>query len=68
MEKKGFASIYLIYSLFLVFIMTMLTVLMTNNYKKNFLNVLKNDIKEDLKTISIEHIPEEDEKSAENPS
>ena len=46
----------------------MLSVLMINNYKKSFLNVLKNDIKEDLKEHSLPIIQEqiEDEKAQEN--
>jgi len=53
MNKKGFASIYLVYSFFLVFILMMLTVLMTNTYKKNFLNALKDDIKESIQKYQI---------------
>ena len=66
--KKGFASIYIVYSFFLIFIVMMLSVLMINNYKKSFLNVLKNDIKEDLKEHSLPIIQEqiEDEKAQEN--
>ncbi len=51
--KKGFASMYLIYSFFLIFTVMMLSVLMVNNYKKNFLNTLKNDIKEELSTYHL---------------
>jgi hypothetical protein len=32
----------------------MLSVLMVNNYKKTFLNTLKNDIKEELKDYHLE--------------
>lgn len=48
---------YLIYSLFLVFVIVMLSVLMINNYKKHFLDVLKNDIKEELQNYKLEIIP-----------
>lgn len=54
MNKKGFASIYMVYSFFLIFITMMLSVLMINNYKKNLLNALKSDIKEELKEIKID--------------
>ena len=47
--KKGFAAMYLVYSFFLVFIIMMLSVLMINNYKKNFLDTLKDDVKNELK-------------------
>lgn len=53
MNKKGFASIYMVYSFFLVFITMMLSVLMINNYKRNLLNVIKKDIKEELKELKI---------------
>ena len=52
--KKGFAAMYMVYSLFLIFILMMLTVLLINNYKANFLNRLKNDIKEELRTQNLE--------------
>lgn len=54
MNKSGFTAMYMVYSLFLVFILMMLTVLLVNNYKSNFLNVLKNDIKEELKDKNLE--------------
>lgn len=54
MNKKGFAAMYMVYSLFLIFILMMLTVLLINNYKSNFLNILKNDIKEELKDQNLE--------------
>ena len=54
MMKKGFASMYTVYSLFLVFILMMLTVLLVNNYKTNFLNILKTDIKEELRGYDLE--------------
>ena len=54
MNKKGFAAMYMVYSLFLIFILMMLTVLLINNYKASFLNALKNDIKEDLKEQKLE--------------
>jgi len=53
MNKKGFAAIYLVYSFFLVFIIMMLSVLMVNTYKKNFLNALKNEIKENVKNYQL---------------
>lgn len=52
--KKGFASMYMVYSFFLVFIMMMLTVLFINNYKKSFLNALKNDIKDSIIEYHLE--------------
>ncbi len=55
--KKGFASMYLVYSFFLVFIVMMLSVLMINNYKQTFLNALKNDIKEELYQKELEKKP-----------
>lgn len=54
MKKRGFASMYMVYSFFLVFIIMMLSVLMINNYKKTFLNALKNDIKEELINYHLE--------------
>lgn len=54
MNKKGFAAMYMVYSLFLIFILMMLTVMLINNYKASFLNALKNDIKEDLKEQKLE--------------
>ncbi len=51
--KKGFASMYMVYSFFLIFIIMMLSVLMINNYKKTFLNTLKNDIKEELTSYHL---------------
>ncbi len=53
MKNKGFASIYIIYSFFLIFMITLATVLMVNNYQKKFLNILKNEIKEELQTKNI---------------
>lgn len=54
MNKKGFTAMYMVYSLFLIFILMMLTVLLINNYKSNFLNRLKEDIKEELRNQKIE--------------
>ena len=54
MDKKGFTAMYMVYSLFLIFILMMLTVLLVNNYKSNFLNILKNDIKEELRDKNLE--------------
>lgn len=53
MRKQGFASMYMVYSFFLVFIIMMLSVMMINNYKKTFLNALKNDIKDELSNYYI---------------
>ncbi len=68
MKSKGFASIYLVYAFFLVFIVVMLTGFMINNYKKNFLNTLKNDIKEELMSyhLGVQDL-ENGEKSGEKP-
>lgn len=54
MNKQGFTAMYTVYTLFLIFILMMITVLLVNNYKTNFLNVLKNDIKEELKDKNLE--------------
>lgn len=59
MKKKGFASMYIVYSLFLILIMMMLTTLAINNYKRNFLNSLKNDIKEEVNSYKLEQNPVE---------
>ena len=68
MNEKGFAAMYMVYSLFLIFILMMLTVLLINNYKASFLNALKNDIKEDLREHHLEKkevvLPENEEKNA----
>ena len=59
---------YMVYSFFLIFIVMMLSVLMINNYKKSFLNTLKNDIKEELKsyTLEVPIISNEEENNEEN--
>lgn len=54
MKKRGFASMYMVYSFFVVFILMMLTTLMVNTYKQKFLNTLKNDIKIKLQDYHIE--------------
>ncbi len=54
MKKRGFASMYMVYSFFVVFILMMLTTLMINTYKQKFLNALKNDIKIKLQDYHIE--------------
>jgi len=54
MKKYGFASMYMVYSMFIIFIIMMFSVLMINNYKKTFLNLLKNDIKENLMNYKLE--------------
>ena len=59
MKKKGFASMYIVYSLFLILIMMMLSTLAINNYKRNFLNSLKNDIKEEVNSYKLEQNPVE---------
>ncbi len=51
--KKGFASMVMVYSFFLVFVLIMLTTLLIHNYKSHFLNVLKNDVKEELELNKI---------------
>ncbi len=51
--KKGFASMYIVYSFFLIFIVMLLSVLMINNYKKSFLNTLKEDIKTELSAYKL---------------
>ncbi len=66
MNKKGFAAMYMVYSLFLIFILMMLTVLLVNNYKSNFLNILKTDIKNDLKERNLEIKEEITIENAEN--
>lgn len=52
--KKGFASMYLVYSIFLVFILMMFTTLCVNTYKSKFLTSLKNDIKSEIETFHLE--------------
>jgi len=54
LKKRGFASMYMVYSFFVVFILMMLTTLMVNTYKQRFLNALKNDIKIKLQDYHIE--------------
>ena len=54
MKKRGFASMYMVYSFFVVFILMMLTTLMVNTYKQRFLNAFKNDIKIKLQDYHIE--------------
>lgn len=54
MNKDGFASMYLVYSFFLVFIIMMLSVLMINQYKKTFLTALKNDIKDEVQEYYLD--------------
>ena len=66
MNKKGFAAMYMVYYLFLIFILMMLTVLLVNNYKSNFLNILKTDIKNDLKERNLEIKEEITIENAEN--
>lgn len=54
MKKSGFASMYMVYSFFLIFILMMLTTLAVNTYKQRFLNTLKNDIKLELQNYHVE--------------
>lgn len=61
MKKNGFASMYMVYSFFLIFILMMLSILMINNYKKHFLNSLKNDIKEELREYHLPIVVVEEE-------
>ena len=60
---------YMVYSFFLIFIIMMLSTLMINNYKKSFLEALKNDVKVSLKDKHIVKTEEENptlpEKNAE---
>lgn len=56
---------YMVYSIFLIFIIMMLSVLMINNYKKSFLTALKNDIKEELKDQYLEQNIVSDEEKIE---
>lgn len=56
MKNKGFASMYLVYSFFLVFIVVMLSVLLINNYKSHFLQIIKNDIKEELQNYKLDRV------------
>ena len=44
----------------------MLTVMLVNNYKSHFLNMLKNDIKEELKVQNLEIKEESIEEIQEN--
>ncbi len=67
MKKNGFASIYMVYSFFLIFILMMMTVLMINNYKKTFLNSLKNDIKAELQDKKLDKTTFDTLKNEENP-
>lgn len=67
MKKQGFASMYIIYSFFLIFILMVSSTLMLNKYKKTFLNTLKNDIKEEIETYSLENVFLKTEESKENP-
>ena len=57
---------YMVYSLFLVFILMMLTVFLVKNNNSNFLNILKVDIKEDLKERNLEAKPEITLENSEN--
>ena len=54
MNRKGAASMYLVYSVFLLLIILMLTILITNNYKAKFLTTIKSDIKASLVKYSLE--------------
>ena len=52
--RKGFAAIYMVYSFFLIFIVMLLSVFMINNYKRRFLNSLKEDIKNEVSSYHLE--------------
>lgn len=54
MKSNGFASMYIVYTFLVVFIIGMFTILMVNNYKKTFLNALKSDIKMELENYHLE--------------
>ena len=60
--RKGFAAIYMVYSFFLIFIVMLLSVFMINNYKRRFLNSLKEDIKNEVSSyhLEIKTLPEPD--------
>lgn len=66
MKNKGFASMYLVYSFFLVFIVVMLSVLLVNNYKNHFLQIIKNDIKEEVNNHKLDKVVVEDAENPEN--
>lgn len=66
MKNKGFASMYLVYSFFLIFIVVMLSVLLINNYKHQFLQIIKNDIKEELNYHKLDKVVIEDAENPEN--
>ncbi len=66
MKNKGFASMYLVYSFFLVFIVVMLSVLLINNYKSHFLNIIKNDIREELTNYKLDKVIPQDTEIPEN--
>lgn len=57
---------YLVYSFFLVFIVVMLSVLLINNYKHQFLQIIKNDIKEELNYHKLDKVIIEDAENPEN--
>lgn len=61
MNREGFIATYLVYMLFLILVMAMFTIMMINNYKMNFLNTLKNDIKLDLENYHLEKISMENQ-------
>lgn len=54
LKKNGFASMYMVYSFFIIFILMMLTTLAVNTYKQRFLNTLKNDIKEEIQSYQLD--------------
>jgi len=61
LNREGFIASYLVYTLFLILVMAMFTIMMINNYKMNFLNTLKNDIKLDLENYHLEKISMENQ-------
>lgn len=58
MNKRGFASMYMVYSFFLIFITMLLSVLLIQGYKKNFLTRLKMDAMEEMQMYHLEVLEE----------
>lgn len=65
MNKRGFASMYMVYSFFLIFITMLLSVLLIQGYKKSFLAKLKIDAMEEMQMYHLE-VLEEVEKNPDN--
>jgi len=51
--KKGFASIYLVYSFLIIFVVFIMSFVLLSNYKGTFLNTLKDDIKNELNNYKL---------------